>query len=123
MSVYAAGAKPTAPPSEFAAAVERGLAGCIAPSIGICPGCSTCADTWTDGDLAALAEGVECGEIESESSFSWGGCVVCGSTLGGDREPLHWIDDAGEICHEFGACVDCIIYMANGDEPSDWGKS
>jgi hypothetical protein len=36
--------------------------------------------------------------------------------MGGDREVWHFIMD-GKIQHGDGACVDCIMYLANGDEP------
>lgn len=52
-----------------------------------------------------------------EPSFSWSGCQICDSALGGDFECWHGIDKNGEILHFTRACVDCVVYLANGDEP------
>lgn len=64
------------------------------------------------------------GEIYDEPSFSSMGCDICGSTLGGDFESWHAIEGtgayAGELYHGERACWDCIMYLANGDEPEDW---
>jgi hypothetical protein len=57
------------------------------------------------------------GAVYSEPSFSWSGCDLCGSDLGGDFEPWHAIDAGGEIIHGNHACQDCICYLANGDLP------
>lgn len=56
------------------------------------------------------------GDAPSESHFSWWPCDICGSRLGGDREVWHYVAD-GKLRHGAGACVDCIVYLANGDEP------
>jgi hypothetical protein len=74
--------------------------------------------------LAACREGFqvgwESGCFPDEPSFSWASCGICGSTLGGDREVWHGIDDLTGTLYHFGnACVDCIIYLANGDEPEE----
>ena len=65
------------------------------------------------------------GRVDSEPSFSHGSCGICGSHLGGDREVWHAIipDENGsvigrEILHSDDACIDCVVYLANGDEPN-----
>jgi hypothetical protein len=71
-------------------------------------------------EVAEFNEAYENGEVCEEGSFSWSSCGICGSSLGGDRYPWHWIDENGEIVHESDACVDCVVFLANGDEPEDW---
>jgi hypothetical protein len=75
--------------------------GIEALSVGICEGC----------------EDEDCHSEDYEASFSWAQCDTCGSTLGGDRYPAHGIID-GNIYH-FEVCVDCVMYMANGEVPED----
>lgn len=72
------------------------------PSSGYCPGCEDCPEPQYDGDCAFL-----------EPSFSWRACEVCGSRLGGDRLPIHAVDENGDIVH-FDACMDCIYYLEYG---------
>ena len=84
--------------SKFTEAVERELSGMTNESSGICPGCESCPE-------------------EDEGFFSWSACEVCGSTLGGNRHPVHAVDSDGNIIH-FDACVDCYTYIATGEEPS-----
>lgn len=71
-----------------------------------------------------FADAVMGDEVESEPSFSWSSCGICGSHLGGDREVWHAVfEDASmgdDILHFNDACVDCVIYIANGDEPEHW---
>ena len=56
-------------------------------------------------------------EALCEPSFSWSGCDLCDSTLGGNMEPWHAVDANNEIIHGEHACVDCVLYLANGDLP------
>lgn len=74
---------------------------------------------------------VDWGDLEGpracaeEGGFSWSECDICGSSLGGDRYPAHWIytapDGRRSIEHER-VCVDCLMYAANGDVPESWGE-
>lgn len=45
-------------------------------------------------------------------------------TLGGDFEPWHAVAKGKSVAeglfHGSHACVDCIAYLANGDEPENW---
>jgi hypothetical protein len=102
----------------FLAAYEAGTEGMEFFSTGLCPGCAQCASNYSmDADEFAAAW--DAGKIEGETHFSWQPCEVCGSTLGGDREPGHYRDRNDKICHLDGVCVDCIVYTANGDLPPD----
>ena len=58
----------------------------------------------------------------NEAGFSWSQCDGCGSTLGGSRHPAHgWTEINGrEILVHLDICTDCLMYLANGDEPETW---
>ena len=90
--------------TEFQKAVESGLEGLDAVSPGAMPDRVCCEDNEHD-----------------EPYFSWSPCDCCSSRLGGDRYAAHGIDEDGDIVH-LDVCVDCLMYLANGDEPEDWGN-
>ena len=76
---------------------------------------------------ALFDEAVSSGDCFDEGSFSHGSCGICNSHLGGTRFDWHAIvpDEGGsvvggEILHFDDACTDCVMYLANGDEPEDW---
>ena len=135
--------------TKYTSAVENGLRGLEAVSTGLCPGCEQCRESFEyvpdDGDgywkVAAEPDAgvwlneASCqkaserlfeaawsdGRVESEPGFSGSPCGICGTALGGNREVWHWIDpESGTIQHEYDACVDCVVYLANGDEPEVW---
>lgn len=97
--------------SDFTDAVHEHTCDLEAFSVGACPGCRECglSETPTEAERCAADEG----------SFSWSACESCGSSLGGNRYPAHYLDDNGEISHMH-VCTDCLMYHANGDEPEDW---
>jgi hypothetical protein len=72
----------------------------------------------------AFDEDVRNGSAHADPFFSWEGCDICGSSLGGDFEPWHGIAKGKSVAeglfHGSHACVDCILYLANGDEPENW---
>ena len=68
-------------------------------------------------------EAMDNGEIVQEPFFSWEGCDLCGSHLGGNFEPWHAVDANNEIVHGQRACVDCVVYLANGELPDDRGEA
>ena len=68
----------------------------------------TCPDCNPDG-----VDVDEFHERDHEPFFSWRPCEVCGSSLGGDREPVHGFDDRGRLVH-LTACVDCVYYLEYG---------
>lgn len=121
--------------SAFLEAYERGIKGTEAQSPGLCPGCSQCADKLgyrdqedEDGNVTKSAleqydEDLEAGAICSEAHFSWSPCDICGSSLGGDREVWHFrmgVAPYDYIHHGEGICVDCVLFMVNGEEPEQW---
>lgn len=65
----------------------------------------------------AFDDDVSSGHVFDEGGFSWSGCGICGSSLGGTMESWHGVDAEGRILHFDDACVDCVVYLANGDEP------
>ena len=128
---------------EFVEAIEWNTKGLTAVSTGVCPGCEQCRDEYgikvkcdcgapeAEGDYCEACddsgeraptteefnEQVSSGEVFSEGGFSWQGCDLCGSALGGTFEVWHAVDANGEIIHGEYACVDCMTYLANGDLP------
>jgi len=109
--------------SEYTDSVERHLKGLRGVSTGVCPGCETCRDTYApDATMEEFDELWSSGEVFDEGGFSASGCQICGSYLGGDRYCWHWIDEENEIWHEDNACVDCVMFLANGAEPDHWER-
>lgn len=115
--------------SRYERAVRASLEGMIGVSTGACPGCAQCAsDHGHDPDDEQSMSDFEArwrsGDACSEPHFSWSPCGICGSSLGGDREVWHWVharaDGTREIVHEDNACIDCVLYLANGDVPERW---
>jgi hypothetical protein len=104
----------------FIDAVKRGCEGLTAVSTGLCPGCDQCRSDYgiEAGESEAFDLAIQNGSVPNEPYFSWRPCVICGSSFGGDREPAHAIDANGELVHLGGACVDCMLYLANGDLPN-----
>ena len=99
--------------SKFTESVDTYLEGIECVSAGACPGCEEC----ELGNVDSM-ESPEWDQA-NEGSFSWSQCETCGSRLGGDRFPSHGFSEDGEIVH-LDVCVDCLIYLANGDEPEEW---
>lgn len=98
--------------SEYTDAVARGLTDLRAASVGCCPGCPECEEHHRYE-----------GELIDEGSFSASRCGICGTSMGGQRFAWHWIDDhRNEIVHEDDACTDCVMYLANGEEPDQWER-
>lgn len=106
--------------SQYTDSVEESLKDLKGVSTGSCPSCQQCADSLGFDSLKEYDEAREAGKVYEEGSFSWSGCGICGSSFGGNLEPWHWIDENNEILHENDACVDCVMYLANGDEPEEW---
>ena len=105
--------------TDFEKAFFDGLGSLKFESTGFCCGCPECRDNHSIEDEATDRELWENGSIEDEGHFSWEPCELCGSHLGGDRYAAHAVDKDDEIVH-FDVCVDCVMYMANGDLPENW---
>lgn len=101
--------------SKFTDAVQAHTGELRAFSVGPCRGCEACEISSDDETL----DDERFHDLASEPHFSWSACESCGSTLGGDRHPAHYLDDENEIQH-LDVCTDCVQYHANGDEPEDW---
>ena len=106
--------------SDFVKAFENGSHWAKYLSPGACFNCLECFDGF-DGGPQDFVEAVESGEYTADDGFSWHQCDICGTTLGGSRHAAHAFDD-DELVHLM-VCVDCVMYMANGDEPEDWRRS
>ena len=50
-----------------------------------------------------------------EPHFSWSGCELCGSPVGGMKEDWSAIDGDGARVKGSNACVDCVVFVANGE--------
>lgn len=99
--------------SAFTDAVAYQLAGIEAVSTGShLEDCALCPDDIEYDDGVHYPD--------DPASFSRNGCDCCGSTVGGDREVCHGLID-GELWHGR-ACIDCVMYLANGDEPENWAS-
>lgn len=104
--------------SEFTEAVERGSEGLKYFSVGLCSSCIHCQSD-TGLDEAALASALENGGVQDEEFFSWDPCELCGTGVGGNRDTVHAVDKNGDIVH-LTICIDCVLYISNGDEPEYW---
>lgn len=71
---------------------------------------------------ALFAAEVSRGEISEEGGFSSSSCGICGTNLAGDRFIGHALDENGELMHFDDGCVDCVLYISNGDEPEEWRR-
>lgn len=49
-----------------------------------------------------------------ESYFSWQGCKVCGSSLGGDRFDCDGYSEKHGVMEFNGVCVDCVYFAEYG---------
>jgi len=113
--------------SKYTDAVEYNLKGLRAVSTGICPGCEECMRQYGFNTLEELDKAWERGKVIEEGSFSWSGCGICDQELGGDRYVWHALyQDGGRavsrndpILHFDDACTDCVMFLANGDEPDE----
>jgi len=76
-------------------------------------GCGNCPKYNDTQGIYAWEQGV----AVCEPFFSWNACEGCRSGLGGNREVAHGFLN-GHMIHMY-VCVDCVIYIANGDLPSD----
>ena len=74
-------------------------------------------------------KGIEAVSINSDDhdDFSWSQCDGCGSTFGGARYGASGLiprvgatiaDGADTIT--LSVCVDCVMFLANGEEPDEW---
>ena len=91
---------------DFIEAVENGCRGLNAVSVGPCPGCSECVNLYGYGNIKEFDSDYETGKVCAEPHFSWSPCGICGSSLGGNREEWHWVDDNNVVCHE-PDCLSC----------------
>jgi hypothetical protein len=117
---------------KYVESVEHYLKGLTFVSPGLCPSCSECLSSFNyrnyrdeEGDGNEIrtaeeqfAEDIENGEVDDEGGFSSSQCDSCGSTMAGDRYAAHGVGTNGKILH-LDVCADCLVYLANGDIPSN----
>ena len=76
-------------------------------SAGLCPNCDECRDAYN-----CTAADIEEGRVCDEGCFSWHGCDICSTRLGGYRYAAHGIDpETGGIVH-LDVCDDCLIALS-----------
>lgn len=86
-------------------------------STGIYSKCCDCQNAY-DLEEAELEAACQADEVVDEGGFSWSQCDACGSHLGGNRYAAHGFTDAKTVIH-LDVCEDCLIFIANGDEPTN----
>jgi len=104
--------------STYTDTVDTNMEGCELLSVGVCPGCEECQDVYGYDSLEEFEAAYDAGDIVDEGGFSWSACECCRSSLGGSRCSAHYVAD-GEIQH-IDVCEGCLIYLANGDAPTNW---
>ena len=58
---------------------------------------------------------------DCDGGFSWQSCDCCGSHLGGDRHPaVAHNRDTKEEHTKLAICIDCLMFLSNGTEPTTW---
>lgn len=95
--------------SKFTRAVQRGLEGLEHVSTGLVRGCEECGTPPEE----------ESEDWPDEGCFSGSSCDSCNSHLAGDRYAAHAFTSERELIH-LNICVDCLMFIANGDEPDRW---
>lgn len=93
---------------EYEQNVKNTLEGLQYISSGPCPGCDECLECDNPDDPS-----MEWYDLAGEPHFSWSGCEICGSSLGGNRYSAHAVDKNNNIIH-FDVCVDCYYYIEYG---------
>jgi hypothetical protein len=106
------------PMSAYTDRVAKNLEGIEFVSTGISPGCPECAKDLGFKSVRALRRAYEQGGVADEPHFSWSPCGICRNKLGGNREVWHGVI-GGKVNHWNDACTDCVLYLANGDEPEE----
>jgi hypothetical protein len=104
--------------SAYTDRVDRNLAGLEFVSVGLCPSCPYCQSAYGMSPREFYAA-YHTGDVCDEGGFSWSGCGICGSTLGGARYSWHARDADEALFHADDACADCLMFLANGEEPDN----
>ncbi len=89
-------------------------------SCGICSKCSDCQSTFDAGELT-LERLIQDG-LTDEGGYSRSGCDCCGSSLYQMLYAGHAYVDLGgkQVLTHLDLCVDCMLYIANGQLPERW---
>ncbi len=112
--------------SKYTEAVARNTKSLGALSTGACPGCTTCQERFNYCCEYSMQAAYDAGDIVDEGAFSKSSCDCCGSSMAGNRHAAHYIipDDKGSTrgqpIEHASICTDCLVYLANGDEPENW---
>jgi hypothetical protein len=105
---------------DYVKSVEKNTRGLEHISIGPCPGCDVCRWQYGYEHQDDFDNDLENGVITTEPHFSMYECEICGDPLGGDRYEWHGVDKVtNEVLHFDSCCVDCLMYISNGDLPKE----
>lgn len=74
---------------------------------------------WNPDHIEKQLKRLKFPSVGDETGFSHRPCWTCQRPLGGDRHALNYIGDDGEQ-HQEEICVDCVMYIVNGDLPEDF---
>lgn len=103
--------------SAYTDAIDRNLKGLENVNAGIarqvCPTCDNAHDGVSDENLEAIGD---------EGGFSCESCDCCGSHYHGNRFAAHAHSPKYGWIH-LEICEDCLMFIANGDEPETWRDS
>ena len=113
--------------SKFTDAVEaqarrEGLSGSSYISPGITSICEDCRDAYDFCCEHSMQYTLDNNDVDEEGSFSHSSCDLCGSHLSGNRYSAHFFEcgDPKKALYHIEVCTDCVLYLANGDEPEEW---
>lgn len=73
---------------------------------------------WDSATVDENVNSLKFASVGEDIGFSTAPCWACERHLGGDRVELNYIGDDGEQYTEE-ICVECAMYIANGEEPED----
>lgn len=91
---------------KYQASVEHNLEHLDFVSTGACRGCKECG-------LDAVCTEQEL-DAASDPYFSRSDCEACGSTLAGDRHPVHGKRIGDHSLAHLSVCTDCVYYITYG---------
>ena len=108
--------------SKYTDTVENALLEMKSCSSGVCADCKDCySDHGRDLGPESWVDAVKSGEVLGVSEFGTYGCDLCGTYLAGERHAAHYLNEYDGLEH-VEVCIDCVMYLAYGDEPEEWEK-
>lgn len=106
--------------SQYTEAIAENTDGIVGINPGPASSCHVCRDAH-----GLAADAPEWEELSDDGHFSAYPCDLCGTLLAGQRYTFHgfvkllWDQGDREPIH-YNGCTDCLVYFANGEEPTTW---